>query len=569
MAYSLLPKKIILLLLPFTLLGQVNENDLKKLSYDKLWNLYFDNQNNLTEQIKYANIYLVKAKKNKDNRKTAGAYYLFSLMNEGNKAITYLDSVIKYSTDTDDLNFPIAAYCEKATILEKQSKYNLALDNYLFAEKYATRKNRLDDYYSIQYYIAKTKSENLGEVKEALDIYRKVNSFLSKKDLNESKYSGFYKKVLFGLADTHKALQQTDSATYYNRLGYKVCKKNNDLYFLNMFILNEGANQVITKNYKTALDSIKKALPEIKNFHDQVNTMASYYYLGKAYNGLGKNDIAAQNFIKVDSMHKISKTMYPELISGYPFLINYYKKKGDKEKQLEYLTTYITIDSTLQKTHNKMYKLLVKEYDIPHLVKDKEDLIKSLKKDVPVYYWALGIMLILLMGMGIYSFYQSNLKKIYKTRFEKIIAETVITDDNKNKIQDFKLENQVNKVKNINISTEVIKKTLPKIENFELNKDYLKPNITLISLSDEFGINNRYLALIIKEYRDKSFIPYINDLRINEAITRLQHKNDLRKYTIEALAKEFGFNNAESFSLAFQKKTGIKPSYFIKELENK
>ncbi len=33
-----------------------------------------------------------------------------------------------------------------------------------------------------------------------------------------------------------------------------------------------------------------------------------------------------------------------------------------------------------------------------------------------------------------------------------------------------------------------------------------------------------------------------------------------------AIAEEAGFNTAESFSKAFFKKTGIKPSYFIKEL---
>ena len=34
-----------------------------------------------------------------------------------------------------------------------------------------------------------------------------------------------------------------------------------------------------------------------------------------------------------------------------------------------------------------------------------------------------------------------------------------------------------------------------------------------------------------------------------------------------AIAQEVGFNNSESFSKAFYKKTGIYPSYFIKQLE--
>ena len=56
-------------------------------------------------------------------------------------------------------------------------------------------------------------------------------------------------------------------------------------------------------------------------------------------------------------------------------------------------------------------------------------------------------------------------------------------------------------------------------------------------------------------------------MRIESAVENLKNDSKLRKYTIQALAIEFGFNSAESFSTAFHKKTGIKPAYFIKELE--
>jgi AraC-like DNA-binding protein len=40
----------------------------------------------------------------------------------------------------------------------------------------------------------------------------------------------------------------------------------------------------------------------------------------------------------------------------------------------------------------------------------------------------------------------------------------------------------------------------------------------------------------------------------------------LQKFTIKAIANEFGYNSAETFSNAFYKQVKIKPSYFIKEL---
>jgi AraC-like DNA-binding protein len=38
---------------------------------------------------------------------------------------------------------------------------------------------------------------------------------------------------------------------------------------------------------------------------------------------------------------------------------------------------------------------------------------------------------------------------------------------------------------------------------------------------------------------------------------------------MEGIAKEVGFNTAESFSKAFYKRTGMKPSFFINELKKK
>ncbi|RYJ39601.1 Response regulator receiver protein [Flavobacterium anhuiense] len=76
------------------------------------------------------------------------------------------------------------------------------------------------------------------------------------------------------------------------------------------------------------------------------------------------------------------------------------------------------------------------------------------------------------------------------------------------------------------------------------------------------------MSKVVNVYKEKSFTQYINDLRIEFAINQLQVNNKLRKYTVQALALEFGFNNAESFSTAFYKKTGIKPTYFIKELDS-
>ena len=122
-------------------------------------------------------------------------------------------------------------------------------------------------------------------------------------------------------------------------------------------------------------------------------------------------------------------------------------------------------------------------------------------------------------------------------------------------------------IKNIGISDEIIFQILEKLDQFELNLGYLESNITIQILSNQFNTNSKYLSRIINEYKKKSFVNYINELRVDFAIKQLKANKILRKYTLIALTKEFGFNNTESFTSAFYKKTAIKPIYFVKELE--
>ena len=101
---------------------------------------------------------------------------------------------------------------------------------------------------------------------------------------------------------------------------------------------------------------------------------------------------------------------------------------------------------------------------------------------------------------------------------------------------------------------------MEKLDEFELKKQYLNSNITIQSLSEAFKTNSKYLSKIINEYKNKTFIQYINDLRIEYALDNLYNDNKVRRYTLHALSIQYGFKNAEAVSTALYKKTGIKHS---------
>lgn len=546
-----------------------SQNDYSKLNYEELKNIFFENKKNKKVQEKCAKAYLDLAKNRKNNSQIVRAYYLFSLANKGDKAIQYLDSVIKYSYGTNDDNFPNSAYCEKASILQNQFKYKEALENYLLAEKYALDNKRMIDYYNVKFFIGISKSENLGEVDEALKIYKEVFNYFKINHPNNY----IYPQVIFGMADAYKTLKVTDSATYYNKLGFRISQKSKYKEMLYLFRLNEGANLVLKKKYQGALDSISKALVDIKKFDDKANLMAAYFYFGKIYEGLGNNSQTIKNYIRVDSIYEKEKIMYPELIEGYQYLINHYKRTNDKTKQLLFLNKFISIDSVFQKNHNIMYKLLVKEYDLPNLVKEKENLIQSLKSNNNIYFVSLIFFSIIII---VFVYYHYSVKKRYKKRFKEIIEDYQSKQEHNNSQNHIPKKNQSENIdiKNDSVSKtntvpkDVVTRILKNLEKFEREKKYLQKDITLQSLAKELETNNLYLSRTINIYKEKKFNEYINDLRIDECLYQLQTNNQLLKYTIDAIANEFGFNNENTFSVSFQKRMKLKPGYFMNELKN-
>ncbi|KIA98048.1 hypothetical protein OA93_11380 [Flavobacterium sp. KMS] len=560
---------IILFLVLFSsfLFAQSKKNNLDGLPFIKLKELFIKNEQNKNAQLEYARAYLAKAEKNNIAIEKARGFYLLALLKDGDEAIKLLDSTIYYSKNLNDSKFPAYAYSKKAYQLKNKFKYKKAIDNFLIAERLA-KNNNLDFYYDVKFSIGLLRSEELGEVHEALDLYKECFNYYKKKDIKNRQYYYAYQDVIFALADAYITLNQTDSTTYYNKLGYKESKSMKDVEYNALFILNEGANLTLKKNHRAALDSINKAFPKIVFYKNTGNVLASYYYLGKAYDGLGNKKDAVKNFIKVDSIYTITKRITPEFTSGYLYLISYFKNNGDKENQLKYLTRYMYIDSVLQNNYKELTKKLQKEYDIPNLISEKENLIESLNNEQIKFYWGLGTLFLATIGVGGFGMHQYQLKKRYRSRFEKIMKETAIISDNEieeNKDKEIKIAGT--KIEDIGIAEELVNQILVKLDAFEKRKGYLESNITVQILSTTFETNSKYVSKIVNVYKGKTFTQYINDLRVEHAITQLQENKMLRKYTIQALALEFGFNNAESFSIAFYKKTGIKPTYFIKELE--
>jgi len=93
------------------------------------------------------------------------------------------------------------------------------------------------------------------------------------------------------------------------------------------------------------------------------------------------------------------------------------------------------------------------------------------------------------------------------------------------------------------------------------HKKYLQPKYTLHNLSKDISIGTSTLSAIINNNANKSFVEYINEMRVNQAKKFLLNPK-YEGYTIASIGLESGFNSKSAFYDVFKKHTGCTPLAF-------
>jgi len=119
----------------------------------------------------------------------------------------------------------------------------------------------------------------------------------------------------------------------------------------------------------------------------------------------------------------------------------------------------------------------------------------------------------------------------------------------------------------LEIKPEIVTAVSRRLEKFEQSNKFLDKDFNLNKMAEFVNSNTRYTSRIILYTQKKKYIEYIDDLRINYILGRLQADPKYRNYTIKALAEEGGYRSTQKFGAAFFRSTGLAPAYFIKELK--
>lgn len=107
---------------------------------------------------------------------------------------------------------------------------------------------------------------------------------------------------------------------------------------------------------------------------------------------------------------------------------------------------------------------------------------------------------------------------------------------------------------------EDVKEILDFMDN---KKPYLNPELRINDLSRMIDIPVHRLSYIINNYTDKNFFEFVNEYRIEEVKKRLPDPS-YSNLTLDAIARESGFNSSASFYRVFKQSTGLTPKQFLK-----
>lgn len=498
----------------------------------------------------YLNTYLKKAKKEGNKPEIVHAYK--EMMHECDEKyrLHYADSMIMAARESKNKDLIGASYLSKGVVYYQRNMHQQALDNYVSANKYLVAST--DNYlrYKVKYSIAQIKYY-LGYYHEAISLFRECIAYFKDEEPLP------YLKSLHCLTICYTLTGDFDNAKATNKLTLEESAR---LGVRDLLPYIESAAGVIyykTSDYHRAIKSLAYALPQIDEEGDYANKAIVHFYLGSSYWEVGKQDTAVVHFKAVDKIFTEKNYLRPDLRHGYEYLIKYYHNKKMPDEELKYINQLLKADTVLGKEFRYLIKKVYKEHDTAGLLAEKEKIKAALNKSQWSGYIFKGAIAILAVTLLYLLYRHRKLQKIYRQRFEALLKnDAPIPEDKVSSPKDMPDINPV-----------IVNHILSKLEDFEKKKGYLKKDIKATKLAETFNTNYKYLAKVISVHRRKSFVNYINDLRIDYLVARLKEEPLLRKYTNGALASEAGFSTAQHFVTAFKKRAGMPPGYFVEELE--
>lgn len=520
-------------------------------SFEYLDEKIYANKNDSAKAAPYLNTYLFKAKKENNWKEIVNGYQNILHQSPTELRLLYADSMIIFAEKSHNDALIGSAYLSKGIVYYSQKKYNDAYNYYIKANGYISKSDDKYLIYKVKY--------NIAQIKYYLEFYDEAVSLLNECiDYFAKEEPRPYLNSLHSLGVCYNRMGDYEKCSKINLLGIKESDRLKIPEMKIFFEHSEGINHYFKNNYNTAIKSLQEVVPHLNKETEFANESIANFYIGKSYWKLNLQSSAIPYFQKVNQSFIEKGYLRPDLKEVFELLIKYYKNKHDLNLQLYYIDQLLKADSLLTKTNKYLIGKVHKDYDTKEIIADKAKILEQLDKEKQYDILFIGIILVLFLVIIYFTYRHFKDKKRNKLKFDELLHKI---DDKSNP------RPTIQKADLLDISPQTVETILKQLEKFEKEKKYLDKNLTLATLTVAFNSNSKYLSKVIYHHKDKGFVDYINDLKIDYIIDLLKNNSPYRNYTISSLGEEAGFSTTPRFTNAFQSRTGISVSYFIKQLK--
>lgn len=393
-----------------------------------------------------------------------------------------------------------------------------------------------------------------------MEIFEKCRTYFSRPtelpepaNVRHNRMKG-YLNALHHLANCLINVSRTREAELLIEEGLMASGAQADFYLERSFFLKlKGIMAYHRQHNKAAIAALDTALLGFERKNDFTNASLIYFYKGKSELLSGRDINAVQNFTKVDSVFTKYAFLLPEVREGYEFLIGYYQKNKDREREHYYTVQLLNADRVLNSDFKYLSGKIHREYDTESLLASK----KRLERSVSILYTVIWSCTVILVTLGTVFLYPKRRRK-WLVKFIRN-KQQAAAGASAPETQD----------RHLKVPPAIAATVTAKLQILEENRFFLEQGMTLQKLAPMLNTNAYYLGMIIKEYRGCPYPTYIKELRLQYAAKMLGESKKWRSMTIENLANASGFKDRTHFSDAFLEYHKVKPLEFIQQIRAK
>ncbi|MBW1294126.1 helix-turn-helix transcriptional regulator [Aquimarina litoralis] len=427
------------------------------------------------------------------------------------------------------------------------------------------------DYYEKMLQIAKEQGNLENEIianSGLILVLQKMNKLdlaleLSKETLTLINNSSFknsinHAKILTNINEVYLSKEQYDSVIFYSEKGIAISKSLDFKEGLVDLYIKMGIVFYNKRDYPNAFEYLQNAEGLLQNYQINNNVFPIVkvnYYKASCYFEQDKLDDAiaslcrTMDFIDTDDLGKLP------VIQSYLLLANCYFEKKDFEQAHYWENQYLQLNEMHQedknKTVDKIYERETSKYEhqIAQL-KKKESRMNNVLIGAVIFLFGF-----ILIGFRYYQKQQKN-----RAVFSELVEKVNVLEINKPK-NESSLKNTP-----IVINDDTVKDVLRRLDKLEQQEYFLKMECNLSNTAKKVKTNTTYLTKIIHAHKNKNFNEYLTDLRIEYALQRIKNDAKFRAFSVKSIAAEVGYKSDDAFAKRFKAKTGLNPSYYIKNI---